>query len=128
MGALLRLCKLQAREWRQTLNPGGIDRGQRIAHFSACDEPVGRNFGERTKHESTLKQARMRQGQAQLVNRKVAIGDDVDVGGAWAPALLVRAVATKLQFDDLRPRQQIARAERGLDRDAQVDERRLILE
>src|SRR5450830_1649305 len=40
----------------------------------------------------------------------------------------MRAVASELQLDCLRARQQIARPKFGLDRDAQVDERRLILE
>ena len=94
---------------QQSLDSGGIDAGQRIAHLAPGDHPVRRDFGERQQHEGALEQARVRQGQAQFVQRQVVIGDDVDVGGARAPALLVRAVAAELQLDLLRARQQLAR-------------------
>ena len=74
------------------------------------NDAVGRDFGQRHQHEGALEQARMRQRQARLVQRQVVIGDDVDIGGARAPALFMRAVAAELQLDLLRPRQQIARA------------------
>ena len=58
-------------------------------------DPVGRDLGERQQHEGALEQARVRQRQAQFVDREVVIGEDVDVDGARAPALLVRAVAAE---------------------------------
>ena len=67
----------------------------RLAHAPPGDHPVGRDLGKRQQHEGALEQARVRQRQAQLVQREVVIGDDVDVGGARAPALFMRAVAAE---------------------------------
>ena len=62
------------------------------------------------------------------VEPDIAVGKNVDVGGARTPALFMRAVTAELQLHRLRSRQEVARAERGLHRDAQVDERRLVFE
>ena len=94
---------------RQLLHAPSIYTRQRIAHAPAGDHSVGRNLHERHQHEGALEQPRMRQLEVRLVHREVVVGDEVDVNGARAPALLLDARPPERKLDRLRPRQQRAR-------------------
>ena len=93
---------------RQLLHAPSIYTRQRIAHAPAGDHSVGRNLHERHQHEGALEQPRMRQLEVRLVHRGSSSGDEVDVNGARAPALL-DARPPERKLDRLRPRQQRAR-------------------
>ena len=95
---------------------------------AAGDHPSGAISASGTSTKARSNRRGCGSVRSGVVERQVVIGDDVDVGGARAVALFVRAVAAELQLDRLRARQQFARAERGLDRDAQIDEGRLVFE
>src|SRR5215831_14723549 len=106
----------------------GIYRLGRLADAVPGNDPVWRNFRQRDQHKSSLEQSRMGQRQVRFVHRQVVIGEDIDVGRAWAVAFFLGTVAAKPQFDVLRACQQFARTERGLNRNDEIDEMRLVFE
>ena len=59
---------------------------------------------------------------------EIVIGKEVDINRARTPAAFLAALASECVLDCLRPRQQLARRQTGLDCDAKIDEGRLTLE
>src|SRR5262245_58365291 len=70
----------------------------------------------------------MRQREVRLAQNEIVIGDEVDIDRTRAPAAFLAALASERALDRLRPSQKRARREAGFDRDAEIDERRLVFD
>src|SRR5215831_8950579 len=114
--------------WWQLLDTACVHLRQRIAHTPARDQPLGRDFRERRQYEGASEQLRMRQREVRLAQNEIVIGDEVDIDRTRAPAAFLAALASERALDRLRPSQKRARREAGFDRDAEIDERRLVFD
>jgi len=110
------------------MDSAGIDRLGSLIDAPAGYHAVARNFRQRHQNESTLEQARMWQRQVRLVDREVAIGEDIDIGRARAVSLLMRAVPAELELDVLRAGQQLPWIKCSFNRNREIDEMRLVFE
>src|SRR5215510_2833396 len=114
--------------WRQLLDVACIHLRQRIAHPPAGDQPLRRDLGERRQYEGASEQLRMRQREVRLAQNEIVIGDEVDIDRTRAPAAFLAALASERALDRLRPGEKRARRKAGFDRDAEIDERRLVFD
>src|SRR5215468_8927292 len=114
--------------WRQLLDAACVYLRQCIAHTPAGDHPLRRDLRERRQYEGSREQLRVWQREVRLLQNEVVIGDEVDIDRPRPPAALLAALASEGALDRLRARQQRARREAGFDRDAEIDERRLVFD
>ena len=108
--------------------PAGVNPGQRIGHAHACDHLFRRNLRERDQHESALEQTRMGQRELRLFQSHIIVGEQVDIDRARTPAPLLGTVAPERALHRLRTGQERMRREVRFNRDAEIDERGLLLD
>ena len=101
---------------------------QCIAHTPAGDAALRRDFSERRQYEGSREQLRVWQREVRLLQNEVVIGDEIDIDRPRPPAALLAALASERVLDRLRACEQRVRREAGFDRNAEIDERRLVFD
>ena len=91
----------------------------------AGEHEVGVELGERLEREAPLVQARMRHMEARLVDRLLAVEEEVEVDRARAEAR-ARPLAAQRLLDGEQPIQELAWRERRLELRRAVQEARLL--
>ena len=90
---------------RQAMDFAGIHGTGSLVDAPARNDTVSCDLGQRHQDESTLEQTGVRQCQIRFIQCEVVIGKDIDISGARAVALFVRAVAAEPELYLLRARQ-----------------------
>ena len=88
-----------------------IERRQHVLDAHIADARIGCDFDKRNEGEGAFMQARVRDAQAGLVHRLVAIGQHVDIERAGPPQFA--AIAAAILLDGKAEVQQRARSQRG---------------
>src|SRR5205085_683354 len=78
-------------------------------------------------HEGAIEQPGMRQRELRRLQFHVVIGEKVNVDWTWSPTALLAAVASKRIFDSKGLGEKLMGRQPCLDRNTDIDERRLIL-
>ena len=105
---------------------GTVERCQQLKSLVAQDRvnSLWSKLGQRLKDKAALVKAGVRNRQGWVVEDAVIVQQDVEIDGAWAPALCGR-FAPALTLNGLKLDEQRVRLERGVDFDNRIQVRTL---